>query len=348
MNERKNEISNTKNILQNELKAFLAEKHVLMLDIKNRENLIEKLKSRFIINNPLTNYNNESNESTNNANESNDGKFQSYYIIKAAQKREELTRLGDELDHKIRLAEKEIRAQQLTLDHLNARNIAYRDSFKKVPLDSNETKQLGQLESQLRVTKDQLFKKKKELQRLTNDISEDEKKLELLKAQTKQMVEKKDNFVTAQNAIENELLVQQTLLSDLSDRILKTVNKHRTNCIEKKNYDKNLVKNGTLEEKSVYSEIVNDCTQNVLYTLGQLVGEFPEVSDALNSRLRDAELRIPNKPASLSVIAGEAIPVDNSNNQQVTSARSTNSNRYKQTQNKSTIVVQPRQYELEF
>lgn len=64
--------------------------------------------------------------------------FQSYYIIKAAQRREELTRRGDELDSAIRQSERELRAQQLTLDHLNARNIAFRDSFKKVDKNSDE------------------------------------------------------------------------------------------------------------------------------------------------------------------------------------------------------------------
>lgn len=57
---------------------------------------------------------------------------QAYYIIKAAQKREELQRKGDQLDQDIRKCEKEIRALNTTLDHLNARNTAFRESFQKV------------------------------------------------------------------------------------------------------------------------------------------------------------------------------------------------------------------------
>jgi predicted nucleic acid-binding Zn-ribbon protein len=38
----------------------------------------------------------------------------------------------DELDHQIRNTEKELRALQSTLDHLNARNVAFRESFQKV------------------------------------------------------------------------------------------------------------------------------------------------------------------------------------------------------------------------
>ena len=36
--------------------------------------------------------------------------------------------------------------------------------------------------------------------------------------------------------------------------------------------------------------------QNVLYTLGQLANEFPEVQEALQQRLQEADLRLPSKP----------------------------------------------------
>ena len=43
---------------------------------------------------------------------------QAYYVIKAAQEREELQRQGDELDQQIQKAEREIRALEKTLQHL--------------------------------------------------------------------------------------------------------------------------------------------------------------------------------------------------------------------------------------
>lgn len=36
--------------------------------------------------------------------------------------------------------------------------------------------------------------------------------------------------------------------------------------------------------------------QNVLFTLGQLANEFPEVQEALQVRLQEADLRVPSKP----------------------------------------------------
>jgi len=122
------------------------------MELRNRESNVEKLKSRF--------------EAISKAKGSNDdGHSQAYYVILAAQKREGLQRRGDELDYDVRKCEKEIRALQTTLDHLNARNKAYRASFQKVEVDGDDFEVLKQLEERLKLGKENLFKKKKELQR---------------------------------------------------------------------------------------------------------------------------------------------------------------------------------------
>ena len=58
-------------------------------------------------------------------------KSQAYYVIRAAQDKEDLQRHGDELDARIRKAEKEIQALENTLRVLNSRNETYRRNFNK-------------------------------------------------------------------------------------------------------------------------------------------------------------------------------------------------------------------------
>lgn len=56
---------------------------------------------------------------------------QAYYVIKAAQEKEELQREGDELDAKIKKAEKELRALENTLELVNSNNESYKQIYTK-------------------------------------------------------------------------------------------------------------------------------------------------------------------------------------------------------------------------
>lgn len=115
--------------------------------------------------------------------------------------------IGDTLDQDVRKCEREIRALQTTLEHLNARNAAYRESFQKIDLKGErrptprhrisshatfiffpllcyvmcvggDAEVLAQLEERTKLSKDSLFRKKKELQRLITDFDEDYRRYE--------------------------------------------------------------------------------------------------------------------------------------------------------------------------
>lgn len=269
----------TTDLLKAEYKALNEDRHNITMELRNRQANVNLLKSRF--------------EAV--AREGDAQHSQAYYIIQAAQKREELQRKGDSLDQDVRRCEHEIRQLRMCLDHLNARNVAIRESFQKVDLKGNDAEILQQLEERTKLNKDALFRKKKELQRLIVDFEEDARRLEQVRAQNEKQVMSLEQLRNAKAQVEAELVAQQNQMDELLQRMDKIAQKHRKKCLDA-GMDPNAVQNGTLEEKAVKSEVLKDVVQNVLYTLGQLAVEFPEVSEALNARLTEADLRLPSEP----------------------------------------------------
>ena len=79
MEERKQEISVHRDILKAELKVLNDDRHNITMELRSRQANVDRLKARF---DSVARNENEENHS------------QAYYIIKAAQKREELQRKG--------------------------------------------------------------------------------------------------------------------------------------------------------------------------------------------------------------------------------------------------------------
>jgi len=125
-------------VLRAQLKAAEEERHAAARELSNKLIKVERLTSKYdIICGKLG--------------DGGDGEHtQAYYVIKAAQEREELQRQGDELDQQIQKAEREIKALEKTLQHLFAKNAGYKRSFAPVEQNTPQFEQKVLLEEQHR------------------------------------------------------------------------------------------------------------------------------------------------------------------------------------------------------
>jgi hypothetical protein len=112
---RTKEIEIHKDILRVQIKTADEERQSATSELRERVSKIEKLKKRYEI--LMTHFAPNSGEEEHS---------QAFYVIKAAQEREQLQQEGDKLDASIRKAEKEIRALENTLILMNNRNEDYR------------------------------------------------------------------------------------------------------------------------------------------------------------------------------------------------------------------------------
>merc|ERR1711988_1272780 len=176
MEERKKEIEVHEDVQRAEIKMAEEERHKLALEVKERQMKVKTMKAKF-----------ETLAACKpGAAEGEESKSQAYFVIKAAQQKEELQREGDELDSKIRTAEREIRALEATLNHLIKRNSVFRSGFQKADMEGAEAATLRALEEEVKTASDLLFKKRKELQRVVNDAEDDQNRLQQGRDQLKQ------------------------------------------------------------------------------------------------------------------------------------------------------------------
>lgn len=176
MEEREKEIQVHKDILVSESKAAEEERHKVSVELTYRKTRVKNLRIKY---EGLIQRNKSSSGDQDAAGEHS----QAYFVIKAAQEKEELQRYGDELDGKLRKCEKEIKALANTLDHLKMRNKNYRDKFIQGAEGADlEKKQI--LEDQCRAASETLFKKRRELQKLQKDYDDDARGLQEIRTKS--------------------------------------------------------------------------------------------------------------------------------------------------------------------
>ncbi|XP_006869886.1 PREDICTED: coiled-coil domain-containing protein 39 [Chrysochloris asiatica] len=179
MEERTEEIKVHKAMLASQIRYVDQERQNISSQFHDRLSKIDKLKNRYeiltVVMLPP---------------EGEEEKTQAYYVIKAAQEKEELQREGDSLDAKINKAEKEIYALENTLQVLNSCNKNYKQSFKKVTPSSEEYELKIQLEEQKRAVDEKYRYKQRQIRELQEDIQSMENTLQVIEHLTNNIKEK--------------------------------------------------------------------------------------------------------------------------------------------------------------
>ncbi|XP_032639747.1 coiled-coil domain-containing protein 39 isoform X2 [Chelonoidis abingdonii] len=169
MEERTEEIKVHKAMIESQIRFVEQERQSVSSEFQDRLSKIEKLRCRYeiltIVMMPP---------------EGEEEKTQTYYVIKAAQEKEDLQREGDDLDAKIRKAEKEVIALQNTMHVLNNCNSNYRNSFKTVTETSEEYKEKLQLEEEKRAADEKYRYKRRQIKELQDDLQSMENTLEIM------------------------------------------------------------------------------------------------------------------------------------------------------------------------
>ncbi|OAF66854.1 Coiled-coil domain-containing protein 39 [Intoshia linei] len=284
--ERRNEIELHKQMLNSLIKSAEAEKSQVTAELHDRRNTIDKLKRRYEI---LT--------ISMAPPEGKEECSQAYYIIKAAQEKEEVQKLGDDLESKINKTTLEITALQNTLNLVNGKNEIFRKCFNVVnKYESRPKRCVGIVDSET-LEQNKLDQKYHTL-------------LEKNKVRTYQLKDRKNNIRSMELALEKLSLDFNTTLNKLKDKeanseelvlkVLETDKKiERANDICKKIINKitgeNFLKenNLTFESNFYHNEI--DYRYNkrklkeIVKMIQSLTSEFPKLTQHFDELFRTLE-----------------------------------------------------------
>ncbi|XP_077017256.1 coiled-coil domain-containing protein 39 [Tamandua tetradactyla] len=273
MEERTEEIKVHKTMLASQIRYVDQERQNISAEFHERLSKIDKLKNRYeiltVVMLPP---------------EGEEEKTQAYYVIKAAQEKEELQREGDSLDAKINKAEKEIYALENTLQVLNSCNNNYKQSFKKVTPSSDEYELKIQLEEQKRAADEKHRYKQRQIRELQGDIQSMENTLEVIKHLTNNVKEKLSEKQAFSFQLSRETEEQKPKLERVTKQCAKLTKEIR---LLKKTKDE------TLEEQDIKLREVKQFHKIIDEMLADVTEENSEIRLILQTYFQQSGLELP-------------------------------------------------------
>lgn len=256
------------------------ERHALALDVNKRKLRIEKLSSKYdtiaakfkVAGDDADAVDGEGRPS------------QAYYVIKNAQRREELQREGDELDAAVRQAEREIKALVHTLKALGLRNTQFRAAFHKADPATAVAEEVSSLEAQVKAMTDAMVDKKQELAAASAASQEHGARASAIHEQAEASRAQLDKLRAAKEAVSSE--------SASASASVDSVRRAMDDMVAK------LAKSGPhidadAELAAARASAAQEAVNKVLFTLGQLCTQFPQLTADLHKGAAARGLRVP-------------------------------------------------------
>ncbi|XP_072033774.1 coiled-coil domain-containing protein 39-like [Amphiura filiformis] len=280
MKERRQEINIHKEMLQAQLKGAEEERSTVSSELHERISKIDKLRKRYeILMISMA------------PPEGEEDRSQAYFVIRAAQEKEELQRHGDELDAKIRKAEKEIKALENTLRLMNGRNEQYRKSFNKVTETSEEYEEKQHLEEQLRAAMDKYKYKRRQIRELQEDLQTMSNTMENLNRDESaytEMIQEKEN---KQKQLSKEVEEQGSKIERVSKQLARYARDIRS---------AKRIKGESHEERDFDLRELRDFNKSTMKQIGEVVHNYPDIAPGAHMFFSQAGLPVPPPPGSSS------------------------------------------------
>jgi len=219
MEERQQEIRVHTEVLRAQLKASTEERHTAARELSERLIKVDRLNNKYDV---------LCGRMGADADSGGDGEHtQAYYVIKAAQEREELQRQGDELDQQIQKSEREIRALEKTLSHLFAKNAGYKKTFAPLGEGSTQFEQKTLLEEQHRAAVSKYRSQRLEQSELEEELQRLQARAEELNDE-KNLVSKALTELSEQSSkLHDALRTRNTQLERAKENVQSLMNDHR-------------------------------------------------------------------------------------------------------------------------
>jgi len=283
MEEREKEIEVHTDVLKAQLRGAEEERHKAAIELAERKHKISNLKSKY--------------ENVRNKVKKEDGEdqhSQAHYMIKAAQEKEELQRRGDELDDKIRRAEREIRSLENTLAHLVTRNQKYKENFQTAnQQNQNELEEKQALEEQSRAANEVLFKKKKQLTQLEREEQEDVKRYEELQANIERVSGHTRELTAALDVLRADIEAQGPKMERANQTLEASVRRATDAGVD--------MAEDSLASLDIAARMLRDQNQSVLFALSNALQEHGEdVLPLFDSLCAEKGVARPSRPPSVA------------------------------------------------